>query len=108
MRYINFPIGLAALLFCTALLLPGTSYSATETTDQAIDSDEVKTDIEPEKDTVALKGDQPDTPEAETTPAPVIGVKPEQKKPSLSERVQTFIPSEEIDTEKAVAFPTNI
>ena len=30
------------------------------------------------------------------------------EKPTLSERVQIFIPSEEIDTEKAVAFPTNI
>ncbi len=27
---------------------------------------------------------------------------------TLRERVQIFIPSEEIDTEKAVAFPTNI
>ena len=32
----------------------------------------------------------------------------EDEKPTLSERVQIFIPSEEIDTEKAVAFPTNI
>ena len=30
------------------------------------------------------------------------------EKTTLSERVQIFIPSEEIDTEKAVAFPTNI
>ena len=36
------------------------------------------------------------------------GTNTTDEKPTLSERVQIFIPSEEIDTEKAVAFPTNI
>ena len=68
---------------------------------------------------------QPDsvTAAAEPTEAEVISSNPKidsapederpgtnttDEKPTLSERVQIFIPSEEIDTEKAVAFPTNI
>lgn len=47
-------------------------------------------------------------PEAQETLLEAAPSESEQRKPTLSERVQIFIPSEDIDTEKAVAFPTNI
>lgn len=47
-------------------------------------------------------------PEAKEAVPEAAPTETEQNKPTLSERVQIFIPSEDIDTEKAVAFPTNI
>ena len=75
-----------------------------------------------ETETATQKPESVTTP-AESTEAEVVSSNPKadsapederpktnttDEKPTLSERVQIFIPSEEIDTEKAVAFPTNI
>lgn len=80
------------------------------------------TSTESETETAIQKPESVITP-AEPTEAEVISSNPKidsapederprtnttDEKPTLSERVQIFIPSEEIDTEKAVAFPTNI
>lgn len=77
---------------------------------------------ETETETATQQPDSVTTP-AEPTEAEVVSSNPKidsapederprtnttDEKPTLSERVQIFIPSEEIDTEKAVAFPTNI
>ena len=80
------------------------------------------TPTETETETAIQKPGSVTTP-AEPTEAEVVSSNPKadsasedgrpktnttDEKPTLSERVQIFIPSEEIDTEKAVAFPTNI
>ena len=80
------------------------------------------TETETETETATQQPDSVTTP-AEPTEAEVVSSNPKidsapederpgtnttDEKPTLSERVQIFIPSEEIDTEKAVAFPTNI
>ena len=80
------------------------------------------TPTETETETAIQKPGSVTTP-AEPTEAEVVSSNPKadsasedgrpktnttNEKPTLSERVQIFIPSEEIDTEKAVAFPTNI
>lgn len=67
---------------------PGSATAPAEPTDAEIVSSNPKIDSAPEDE----------RPRTNTT----------DEKPTLSERVQIFIPSEEIDTEKAVAFPTNI
>ena len=67
---------------------PGSVTAPAEPTDAEIVSSNPKIDSAPEDE----------RPRTNTT----------DEKPTLSERVQIFIPSEEIDTEKAVAFPTNI
>ena len=81
---------------------------------------ETKTETETE---TATQKPESVTTSAESTEAEVVSSNPKadsapederpktnttDEKPTLSERVQIFIPSEEIDTEKAVAFPTNI
>ena len=81
-----------------------------------------ETETETETETAIQKPGSVTTP-AEPTEAEVVSSNPKadsasedgrpktnttDEKPTLSERVQIFIPSEEIDTEKAVAFPTNI
>ena len=81
-----------------------------------------ETQTETETETATQKPGSVTTP-AEPTEAEVVSSNPKadsapedgrpktnttDEKPTLSERVQIFIPSEEIDTEKAVAFPTNI
>ena len=80
------------------------------------------TGTETETETATQQPDSVTTPAAPTdaevvSSNPKIDSAPEDEsprtnttdeKPTLSERVQIFIPSEEIDTEKAVAFPTNI
>lgn len=81
-----------------------------------------ETETETETETATQQPDSVTTP-AEPTEAEVVSSNPKidsapederprtnttDEKPTLSERVQIFIPSEEIDTEKAVAFPTNI
>lgn len=94
-------------------------------------TDETKKDpttkIEPAKVPPELIEDEPDitkpderTKESEGQLADVSDLNKEEAMPeatptetkpektTLSERVQIFIPSEDIDTEKAVAFPTNI
>jgi hypothetical protein len=95
-------------------------------------TDEMKKDpttkIEPAKVPPELFEDEPDitkpderTKESEDQLADVSDLNKEEEampeatptetkpeKTTLSERVQIFIPSEDIDTEKAVAFPTNI
>ena len=80
------------------------------------------TETETETETATQQPDSVTAP-AEPTEAEVVSSRPKidsapederqrtnttDEKPTLSERVQIFIPSEEIDTEKAVAFPTNI
>ena len=80
------------------------------------------TETETETETATQQPDSVTAP-AEPTEAEVVSSNPKidsapederprtnttDEKPTLSERVQIFIPSEEIDTEKAVAFPTNI
>ena len=80
------------------------------------------TETETETETATQKPESVTT-SAESTEAEVVSSNPKadsapederpktnttDEKPTLSERVQIFIPSEEIDTEKAVAFPTNI
>ena len=80
------------------------------------------TETETETETATQQSDSVTAP-AEPTEAEVVSSNPKidsapederprtnttDEKPTLSERVQIFIPSEEIDTEKAVAFPTNI
>ena len=80
------------------------------------------TGTETETETATQQPESVTTP-AESTEAEVVSSNPKadsapederpktnttDEKPTLSERVQIFIPSEEIDTEKAVAFPTNI
>ncbi len=80
------------------------------------------TPTETETETATQQPESVTTP-AEPTEAEVVSSNPKadsapederprtnttDEKPTLSERVQIFIPSEEIDTEKAVAFPTNI
>ena len=49
-----------------------------------------------------------DLTKAKETMLEATATETEPEKTTLSERVQIFIPSEDIDTEKAVAFPTNI
>ena len=81
-----------------------------------------ETETETETETATQQPDSVTAP-AEPTEAEVVSSRPKidsapederqrtnttDEKPTLSERVQIFIPSEEIDTEKAVAFPTNI
>jgi len=81
-----------------------------------------ETETETETETATQQPDSVTAP-AEPTEAEVVSSNPKidsapederprtnttDEKPTLSERVQIFIPSEEIDTEKAVAFPTNI
>jgi cytoskeletal protein RodZ len=81
-----------------------------------------ETETETETETATQKPESVTT-SAESTEAEVVSSNPKadsapederpktnttDEKPTLSERVQIFIPSEEIDTEKAVAFPTNI
>lgn len=72
----------------TATQQPDSVTAAAEPTEAEIVSSNPKIDSAPEDE----------RPRTNTT----------DEKPTLSERVQIFIPSEEIDTEKAVAFPTNI
>ena len=72
----------------TAIQKPGSVTTPTEPKEAEVVSSNPKIDSAPEDE----------RPRTNTT----------DEKPTLSERVQIFIPSEEIDTEKAVAFPTNI
>ena len=87
-----------------------------------ISENSTTTPTETETETATQQPESVTTP-AESTEAEVVSSNPKadsapederpktnttDEKPSLSERVQIFIPSEEIDTEKAVAFPTNI
>jgi len=87
-----------------------------------ISENSTTTPTETETETATQKPESVTT-SAESTEAEVVSSNPKadsapederpktnttDEKPTLSERVQIFIPSEEIDTEKAVAFPTNI
>lgn len=87
-----------------------------------ISENSTTTPTETETETATQQPDSVTAP-AEPTEAEVVSSNPKadsapederpktnttDEKPTLSERVQIFIPSEEIDTEKAVAFPTNI
>ncbi|MFT6432016.1 MAG: hypothetical protein ACJAVI_000051 [Candidatus Azotimanducaceae bacterium] len=119
------------LSFCTisfgyAFLNEARASEATPATDET--KKDPTTKIEPTKVPLELIKDEPDitkpdestevsegqvadvsdlTKAKETMPK-ATPTETEPEKTTLSERVQIFIPSEDIDTEKAVAFPTNI
>tara|TARA_Y100000385_G_scaffold41212_1_gene38411 strand:- start:1257 stop:1637 length:381 start_codon:yes stop_codon:yes gene_type:complete len=112
--------GLICFLWVAIASASEAEVSENSTTTSTTTGTETETETETETAT-----QQPDsvTAAAEPTEAEVVSSNPKidsapederprtnttDEKPTLSERVQIFIPSEEIDTEKAVAFPTNI
>jgi len=113
------------LFFCFTLVLVESSYGATASTTEVLTQEktqeqpEIPGDLDiPTTPVLPDTADTADTAETPVTPStanssntqsrPATKVESDKSKPTLSKRIQIFIPSEEIDTAKAVAFPTNI
>ena len=118
MNGLKSPAILLSLIFYSGLVFSEPTYSSSTFNAQGEESEKQTPEIEPEKAPAEPTVKEP-SPEKQTSVEKVTkpeqsetqsdaGAVPAKKKPTLSERVQIFIPSEEIDTEKAVAFPTNI